>query len=83
MIPKDKGGGDVKPWTMGGGNPCVTTLFDFLSSLVSSNHFNVCGVVEAVMAGSGVWQDCQSFPTRTLHQQVDLMLVSKPPPFYK
>ena len=26
------------------------------------------------MAGSGVWQDCQSFPTRTLHQRVDLML---------
>ena len=23
------------------------------------------------MAGSGVWQDCQSLPTRTLHQRVD------------
>ena len=23
------------------------------------------------MAGSGVWQDCQSLPTCTLHQQVD------------
>ena len=33
-----------------------------------------CGVVEAVMAGSGVWQDCQSLPTRTLHQGVDLTL---------
>ena len=29
------------------------------------------------MAGSGVWQDCHSLPTRTLHQQVDLTLASK------
>ena len=26
------------------------------------------------MAGSGVWQDCQSLPTRTLHQQWNLTL---------
>ena len=26
------------------------------------------------MAGNGVWQDCQSLPTRTLHQQVYLLL---------
>ena len=28
-------------------------------------------LVGAVMVGSGVWQDCQSLPTCTLHQQVD------------
>ena len=27
-------------------------------------------LVGAVIAGSGVWQDCQSFPTHTLHQQI-------------
>ena len=34
-------------------------------------------LVGAVMAGSGVWPDCQSFPTRTLHQRVDLTMASK------
>ena len=23
------------------------------------------------MTGSGVWQDCKSFPTRTLHQRIE------------
>ena len=26
-------------------------------------------LVGQLLLGSGVWQDCQSFPTRTLHQQ--------------
>ena len=34
-------------------------------------------VEEVILLGSGVWQDCQSLPTRTLHQQVDLTLASK------
>ena len=34
-------------------------------------------LVGAVMARSGVWQDCQSLPTRTLHQWVDLTMASK------
>ena len=28
-------------------------------------------LVGEVMVGSGVWQDCQSFPTRTLHQRIE------------
>ena len=28
-------------------------------------------LVGVVMAGIGVWQDCHSFPTRTLHQQTE------------
>ena len=45
MIPKDKGVGDVKPWSIGG-----KALFDFPSSLVSSTSLMFCGVVEEVMA---------------------------------
>ena len=56
-----------------GENPCVTTLFKFLNSpcLIQLPILMFNWVVEAVMAGSGVWQDCQSLPTRTLHQRIE------------
>ena len=68
-----------KWWTLSHGGIHVSPPYlIFPSFLVLSNyHFNVCWVVEEIMAGSGVWQDCQSLPTRTLHQQVDLTLASK------
>ena len=55
--------GDVKPWAMREKAMCHLPL-----SYPTTTIKKLLLLVEAVMAGSGVWQDCQSFPTRTLHQ---------------
>ena len=58
--------GDVKPWEMGGKAMCHLPL-----SYPTTTIKKLLLLVGAVMAGGGVWQDCQSLPTHTLHQQVN------------
>ena len=83
MIPKDKGGG-CQTLDYGGKSMCYHPVWFAHVPLSHPTTLMICWVVEAVMAGSGVWQDCQFFPTCTLHQQVDLTLERKPPlPFYQ
>ena len=63
----------VKPWAMGENTMCHHPVwFSHISLSYPTTILMLCRVVEAViLLGSGVWQDCQSFPTCTLHQQVD------------
>ena len=63
--------GDVKPWTMGGRESMChhpVLIFPSFLVLIQPPPFKALLLVGAVMARSGVWQDCQSLPTCTLHQ---------------
>ena len=65
-------GGIVKPWGYGGKSMCHHPVWLLiLPCLIQPPPLKVLLLVGAVMAGNGVWQDCQSFPTRTLHQQIE------------
>ena len=72
MIPKDKSGG-CKNLDYGGKSMCHHPVwFAHISLSYPTTTLMLCRVVEAViLLGSGVWQDCQSFPTRTLHQRIE------------
>ena len=64
MIPKDKGwGGDDEPWVMGEKTTSRHPVwFAHLPLSHPTTFLMICWVVEAFIARSGGWQDCQSLP---------------------
>ena len=61
---------NLEPWGKSHGSPLFLICS---SSLVLSNYHIKSSADQLVqlLLGSGVWKDCQSFPTCTLYQQVD------------
>ena len=47
----------------------LLTYSPFLVSLVNYHIKTFCCYLGQLLLGSGVWQDCEPLPTRTLHQQ--------------
>ena len=68
IFPKDKDVGEICQTLANGVKIHVSSYLFFTPPTFIEERLLV---VDSVMAGSGVWQDCQSMPTPTLHQRIE------------